>query len=80
MRFYKLRDISTNYDIYVNPKHIELYVYHKDVEYVEIRFNSGRYADIKQSDFENMMFLEGADEYWNAPHTTELQSITLIKS
>lgn len=72
MRFYKLSDISTNYDIYVKPKHIELYVYHdKDVEYVEIRFTSGEYADVNKSDFENMMILEGADEYWNAPHTTE---------
>lgn len=30
MKFLKLRDISTNYDIYVNPKHIELYVYHNN--------------------------------------------------
>lgn len=64
MRFYKLRDISTNYDIYVNPKNIELYVYHnKYVEYVEIRFKSGEYADVSQTDFVNMMILEGADEY-----------------
>ena len=72
MRFYKLRDISTNYDIYVNPNHIELYVYHyQDVKYVEIRFTSGEYAEVNQTDFENMMFVEGAEEYWNTPHTTE---------
>lgn len=58
MTFYKLRDI------YVDPKHIELYVYHnQDVEYVEIRFTSGEYADVNQTDFENMMILEGAREY-----------------
>lgn len=61
MTFYKLKDISTNYDIYVNPKHIELYVYHNT--HVEIRFTSGGYADVNQSDFLNMMILEGADEY-----------------
>lgn len=71
MRFYKLRDIS-NYDIYVNPKHIESYLYHnKDVEYVEIRFTSGEYAEVYLSDFENMMILEGVDEYWNTQHTIE---------
>ena len=65
MKFFKLRDISTNYDIYVNPKHIELYVYHKNdnVEYVEIRFTSGQYAEVNISDFVNMMVLEGAREY-----------------
>lgn len=66
MTFYKLRDISTNYDIYINPKHIELYVYHN--LYVEIRFKSGEYADVSQSDFVNMMILEGADEHWNIHH------------
>lgn len=60
MTFYKLRDISTNYDIYINPKHIELYVYHN--LYVEIRFISGEYADVTQSDFVNMMISEGGDE------------------
>ena len=64
MRFYKLRDITTNYDIYVNPNHIESYVYHdEDVEYVEIRFTSGGDAEVNLSDFENMMYVEGALEY-----------------
>lgn len=69
MKIFKLRDISTNYDIYVNPKHIELYVYHNNnnnnngVEYVEIRFTSGQYAEVNISDFVNMMVLEGAREY-----------------
>lgn len=42
-------------------------------------FKSGEYADVNQSDFENMMILEGAREYWNKQHTTASQSTTLIK-
>lgn len=29
--------------------------------------------DIDKSDFENMMILEGAKEYWNTRHTIEYQ-------
>lgn len=61
MTFYKLQDISTNYEFYTNPKHIELYVYHEN--YVKIRFTSGQYANVDKSDFEHMMIIEGAYEY-----------------
>lgn len=78
MTFYKLQDISTNYEFYTNPKHIELYVYHEN--YVKIRFTSGKYANVDKSDFEHMMIIEGAYEYWNTQHTIALLSITLTKS
>ncbi len=61
MAFYKLTDIFSHDDIYVNPNHLEMYEYCNG--YVLIRFVSGKYEYVDKSDFENMMFLEGVDEY-----------------
>ena len=66
MRFYKLTDIETGQEVYINPKMIEYYMYHDD--YVQIETLS-MYMHVALLDFSNMMFLEGADEYWNAQHT-----------
>ena len=60
MTFYKLTDIKTRLDTYVNPKMIEYYMYGDD--YVRIH-TSSIYMDVSLSDFENMMDLEGAREY-----------------
>lgn len=60
MKFYKLTDIF-NDDIYVNPNHLEMYEYRND--HVLIRLVSGKYECVDKSDFENMMILEGVDEY-----------------
>ena len=68
MRFYKLTDIETKQDTYVNPKAIEYYMYADD--YVQIE-TSSMYMHVSLSDFENMMNLEGAREYWNIHLTTE---------
>ena len=62
MNFYKLTDIETGQDTYVNPKMIEYYMYGDD--YVQIE-TSSMYMHVSLSDFENMLILEGVDEYWN---------------
>lgn len=59
--FYKLLDVDCKENIYVNPKHIERYTYYDYV--VEIRFTSGVINNVSKSDFENMLILEGIDEY-----------------
>lgn len=61
MNFYKLLDIECWLDIYVNPKSIEYYVYQD--ESVEINLYSKEHIYVDKSDFNNMMILEGANEY-----------------
>lgn len=78
MTFYKTIDIATGQDIFINPKLIEVYIYNSRT--VRIRFSSGLWREIDKSDFENMMILEGADEYWSTPHTTVSQLTILTKS
>ena len=60
MNFYKLLDIETGEDLYVNPKHIVFYMRTDDG--VLIDNGSVRILTLK-ADFENMMFLEGAKEF-----------------
>ena len=59
MNFYKLLDIETGEDLYVNPKHIVFYMRTDDG--VLIDNGSVRILTLK-ADFENMMLLEGAKE------------------
>ena len=61
MRFYKLLDVECRLDVFINPKSIEYYVYHD--KKVEIYLHSKEYMYVDKSDFENMMILEGVDEY-----------------
>ena len=56
MNFYKLLDIETGEDLYVNPKHIVFYMRTDDG--VLIDNGSVRILTLK-ADFENMMLLEG---------------------
>ena len=60
MNFYKLLDIETGEDLYVNPKHIVFYMRTDDG--VLIDTGSKQILSLK-ADFENMMFLEGAKEW-----------------
>ena len=60
MNFYKLTDIETGQDVYINPKTIEYYMRGED--YVQLE-TSSMYMHVSLSDFENMMILEGAREY-----------------
>ena len=69
MRFYKLLDTECGLDVYINPKSIQFYTYHETS--VEIYLRSKEYMFVDKSDFENMMILEGAREYWNTPNITE---------
>ena len=60
MNFYKLLDIETGEDVYVNPKHIVFY--ERTDDGVLIDNGSVRILTL-ESDFENMMLLEGAKEW-----------------
>ena len=60
MNFYKLTDIITHDEIYLNPKKINFYVYTNDG--VMIDTDSIR-IEVSKVDFTNMMILEGVDEY-----------------
>ena len=60
MNFYKILDIETGEDVYVNPKHIIFYM--RTANGVLIDIGSKRFIAV-QSDFENMMFLEGVEEW-----------------
>ena len=60
MNFYKLLDIETGEDLYINPKHIVFYMRTDDG--VLIDNGSVRILTLK-ADFENMMLLEGAKEW-----------------
>lgn len=60
MNFYKLLDIGTGEDLYVNPKHIVYYMRTDDG--VLIDNGSLRFLTL-EADFQNMMFHEGAKEW-----------------
>ena len=60
MNFYKLLDVETGEDVYINPKHIVFYMRTDDG--VLIDNGSVRILTLK-ADFENMMLLEGAKEW-----------------
>ena len=60
MNFYKLTDIETGEDLYVNPKHIVFY--ERTADGVLIAVSSVRILTL-EADFENMMLLEGAKEW-----------------
>lgn len=60
MNFYKIEDIETGEELYINPKCISFYEYMSDGVLLDI--GSVRILTIK-ADFENMMFLEGAKEW-----------------
>ena len=60
MNFYKLLDIETDEELYINPKYINFYEYMSDGVLVDT--GSVRILTLK-ADFENMMILEGAKEW-----------------
>ena len=60
MNFYKLLDIETGEDLYVNPKHIVFYMRTADGVFLDI--GSTRILTL-EADFQNMMFHEGAKEW-----------------
>ena len=60
MNFYKLLDIETGEDLYVNPKHIVFYMRTDDGVLID---NGSERILTLEEDFENMMLLEGAKEW-----------------
>lgn len=70
INFYKLTDIITDDELYLNPKTINFYIYTNDG--VMIDTDSIR-IEVSKEDFTNMLFLEGIDEYWHTQHTIEYQ-------
>ena len=60
MNFYKISDIETGEDVYINPKHIVFYMRTDDGVLIDI--GSVRILTL-EADFENMMFHEGAKEW-----------------
>ena len=60
MNFYKLLDIETDEELYINPKYINFYEYMSDGVLVDT--GSVRILTLK-ADFENMMILEDAKEW-----------------
>lgn len=60
MNFYKLTDIETGQDVYINPKTIEYYMRGKDHVQLE---TSSMYMHVGLNEFNNMMVLEGNEEY-----------------
>ena len=60
MNFYKILDIETGEDVYVNPKHIVFYM--RTADGVLIDTGSKQILSLK-ADFENMMILEDAKEW-----------------
>ena len=60
MKFYKLLDVETGEYVHINPKNIVFYI--RTANGVLIDIGSKRFIAV-QSDFENMMFLDGAEEW-----------------
>ena len=60
MNFYKISDIETGEDLYVNPKHIVFYMRTDDGVLID---NGSVRILTSESDFQNMMILEGAKEW-----------------
>ena len=60
MNFYKILDIETGEDVYINPKHIVFYMRTDDGVLIE---NGSERILTLEADFENMMLREGAKEW-----------------
>ena len=60
MKFYQLLDVETGEYVHINPKNIVFYI--RTTKGVLIDIGSKRFIAV-QSDFANMMFLDGA-EVW----------------
>lgn len=60
MNFYKIPDIETGEDVYINPKHIIFYTRTDDGVLID---NGSERILTLEADFENMMLLEGAKEW-----------------
>ena len=60
MKFYKLLDVETWEYVYTNPKYIVFYK--RTDKGVLIDIGSKQFI-VVQSDFENMMFIDGVEEW-----------------
>ena len=67
MTVYKLTDIITSQETYVNPNSIEYYMYEEGFVQIE---TSSMYMRVSYLEFNNMRLLEGMNEHWNTQHTT----------
>ncbi len=60
MAFYKITDIDSNHEIYINPTIIDYYFYTDKGVLIQTNNIS---IHTNRDDFENMLILEGIDEY-----------------
>ena len=60
MNFYKLTDIETQQELYINPNTIKYYM--RGDDYVQLE-TSSMYMHVSLDEFNNMMILEGNEEY-----------------
>ena len=60
MKFYRLLDVETGQYVHMNPKYIVFYV--RTEKGVLIDVGSKQFI-VVQSDFENMMFIDGVEEW-----------------
>ena len=67
MRFYKLTSVVNGEDYYIKPESIDFYYYTDKGVMVIIKNMT---AEVLESDFKNMLILEGVDEYWQTTLTT----------
>ena len=71
MTFYKFFDSEENRMVYINPKNILMYEYisqystyvDRDIDYVKVYIFKNKYIKVLLDDFNNMLFLEGINEY-----------------
>lgn len=64
MSFYKFFDCEENRMVYINPKNILMYEYISQYStYVKVYMFKNKYIKVLLDDFNNMLVLEGIDEY-----------------
>ena len=71
MNFYQFFDCEKNRMVYINPKNILMYEYisqyttylDRDFDYVKVYITENNYIKVLLDDFNNMLILEGIDEY-----------------
>lgn len=71
MTFYKFLDFEENRMVYINPKNILMYEHisqystyvERYIDYVKVYTFKNKYIKVLLDDFNNMLVLEGIDEY-----------------
>lgn len=74
--FYKITDIDSSHELYINPKIIDYYFYTD--KGVQIQTNNIP-IHASRHDFERMFILEGIDVFWHTQQLTEYLSTQKIR-